>query len=126
LRLDQLSGSRPHTPEYFRHGTVSLFAALDVKKGEVLGQCYRQHRAKESLAFLKEIETHVAAEVAAGKELHLVLDNYGTHKSAAVSRWLVRRAHWHLQFTPPTLRGSIKWNASLPRLPPKLSAEAIS
>jgi hypothetical protein len=110
-----------HTPEYFRHGTVSLFAALDVKKGAVLGQCYRRHRAKEFLAFLKEIETHVAAEVAAGKEVHLVLDNYGTHKSATVARWLVRRPHWHLHFTPT----HASWLNQVERFFAKITTEAI-
>ena len=89
-----------HTPEYFRHGTLSLFAALDVEKGEVLGSCYRRHRAREFLAFLKEIEKHVAADVAEGKSVHLILDNYCTHKAASVTRWLARRPHWHLHFTP--------------------------
>jgi len=89
-----------HTPEYYRHGTVSLFAALDIKSGEVLGKCYRRHRAKEFLAFLKNIEAHLAPEVERGKEVHLILDNYATHKSATVSKWLVRRPHWHLHFTP--------------------------
>lgn len=89
-----------HTPEYYRHGTTSLFAALDVKTGKVLGKCYPRHRAKEFLAFLRKIETHVAQEVASGKEVHLILDNYATHKSATVMKWLVKRPHWHLHFTP--------------------------
>jgi transposase len=89
-----------HTPEYYRHGTTSLFAALDVKSGKVLGKCYPRHRAKEFLAFLRNIESHVAGDVAAGKEVHLVLDNYATHKSATVMKWLIKRPHWHLHFTP--------------------------
>lgn len=89
-----------HTPEYYRHGTTSLFAALDVQTGKVLGKCYPRHRATEFLSFLRKIETHVAAEVEAGKEVHLILDNYATHKSATVMRWLVKRPHWHLHFTP--------------------------
>jgi transposase len=109
------------TPESFRHGTVSLFAALDVKNGAVLGKCYRQHRAKEFLDFLKEIETHVAGEVAAGKEVHLVLDNYGTHKSAAVARWLVKRPHWHLHFTPT----HASWLNQVERFFAKITTEAI-
>lgn len=88
------------TPEYFRHGTLSLFAALDVKKGQVLGNCYQRHRTEEFLSFLKQIEKHVSAEVAAGKSVHLILDNYCTHKAAKVMRWLVKRPHWHLHFTP--------------------------
>lgn len=110
-----------HTPEYFRHGTVSLFAALDVQKGEVLGKCYRRHRAREFLAFLKEIENHVAEEVAAGKHVHLILDNYCTHKSATVSRWLVKRPHWHLHFTPT----HASWLNQVERFFAKITNEAI-
>jgi transposase len=89
-----------HTPEYYRHGTTSLFAALDIKTGKVLGKCYPRHRAQEFLAFLKNIESHVAGEVASGKEVHLILDNYATHKSATIMKWLIKRPHWHLHFTP--------------------------
>ena len=113
--------SEGRTPEYFRHGTVSLFAALDVKKGAVLGKCYRQHRAREFLAFLKEIEAHVAGEVAAGQQVHLVLDNYGTHKSATVARWLVKRPHWHLHFTPT----HASWLNQVERFFAKITTEAI-
>ena len=109
------------TPEYFRHGTVSLFAALNVKSGEVLGKCYRKHRAKEFLSFLKEIEIHVADEVAAGREVHLILDNYCTHKSATVSRWLVKRPHWHLHFTPT----HASWLNQVERFFAKITTEAI-
>jgi transposase len=110
-----------HTPEYFRHGTVSLFAALDVKQGKVFGKCYRRHRATEFLSFLKEIELHVAEEVAAGKQVHLVLDNYCTHKSATVSRWLVKRPHWHLHFTPT----HASWLNQVERFFAKITADAI-
>ena len=89
-----------HTPEYYRHGTTSLFAALDVQTGKVLGKCYPRHRATEFLAFLRKIEEHVAEDVASGKKIHLILDNYATHKSATVMKWLVKRPHWHLHFTP--------------------------
>lgn len=110
-----------HTPEYFRHGTVSLFAALDVQNGRVLGKCYPRHRAKEFLAFLKEIERHVAEDVAQGKEIHLVLDNYCTHKSATVSRWLNKRPHWHLHFTPT----HASWLNQVERFFAKITNEAI-
>lgn len=89
-----------YTPEYYRHGTTSLFAALDVKSGKVLGKCYPRHRAQDFLAFLRKIETHVEEDVASGKDVHLILDNYATHKSATVMKWLVKRPHWHLHFTP--------------------------
>ncbi len=116
-----------HTPEYFRHGTVSLFAALDVKKGEVLGQCYRQHRAKEFLAFLKEIETHVAAEVG-GRQgsapgTRQLWDPQVGNRSAVAGQKTPLATY---TLPPPMLPGSIKWNASLPRLPPKPSAGATS
>jgi transposase len=110
-----------HTPEYFRHGTLSLFAALDVKKGEVLGTCYRRHRAAEFLAFLKEIERHVADDVAEGKSVHLILDNYCTHKAASVTRWLARRPHWHLHFTPT----HASWLNQVERFFAKITNEAI-
>jgi len=110
-----------HTPEYFRHGTVSLFAALDIKKGQVLGKCYRRHRATEFLSFLKDIEAHVAQEVALGKQVHLILDNYCTHKSARVSRWLVKRPHWHLHFTPT----HASWLNQVERFFSKITTEAI-
>jgi len=110
-----------HTPEYFRHGTISLFAALDVKKGEVLGSRYRRHRAREFLAFLKEIEAHVAGDVAAGKSVHLILDNYCTHKAASVTRWLARRPHWHLHFTP----AHASWLNQVERFFAKITSEAI-
>ncbi len=104
-----------HTPEYFRHGTVSLFAALDVKKGEVLGKCYRRHRAAEFLAFLKDIEAHVSEEVATGKHVHLVLDNYCTHKSAAVSGGWLNVPIGTCTSLPLMPHGSIRWNAFSPR-----------
>jgi transposase len=110
-----------HTPEYFRHGTLSLFAALDVKKGEVLGSCYRRHRAAEFLAFLKKIERHVAADVAEGKSVHLILDNYSTHKAASVTKWLARRPHWHLHFTPT----HASWLNQVERFFAKITNDAI-
>jgi transposase len=84
------------THDYVRHGTTSLFAALDIATGKVIGQCYRRHRSSEFLAFLRRIDDSVPAHL----ELHLVLDNYGTHKTAAVRRWLVRHPRFHLHFTP--------------------------
>ncbi len=91
----------PGTPErqthdYKRHGTTSLFAALDAASGKVIGKCYRRHRAKEFKNFLFEIE----ANVPEGIEVHLVMDNYATHKTPAIRNWLARRPHWHVHFTP--------------------------
>ena len=110
-----------HTPEYFRHGTTTLFAALDVKSGEVLGKCYQRHRAREFLAFLKEIEEHVAGDVAEGKSVHLILDNYATHKAVSVTRWLARRPHWRLHFTPT----HASWLNQIERFFGKITSEAI-
>ena len=84
------------THNYLRHGTTSLFAALDVATGFVIGKCYKCHRAAEFLDFLKKI----AASVLGGLDIHIVMDNYATHKTPAVRAWLARRPHWHIHFTP--------------------------
>jgi transposase len=84
------------THDYKRHGVTSLFAALDIATGGVIGKCYRRHRSVEFLNFLKEIDKNVPP----GLDLHLVLDNYGTHKTARVRRWLQKRPRYHLHFTP--------------------------
>jgi transposase len=84
------------THDYKRHGTTTLFAALDVLTGKVIGQCLPRHRHTEFLKFLKTIN----AEVPAGLEIHLVLDNYSTHKHAKVKAWLAKHPRFHLHFTP--------------------------
>jgi transposase len=84
------------THDYKRYGTTSLFAALDVKTGTVIGECHRRHRAVEFRKFLDTIE----AAVPAALDVHLILDNYGTHKTPAIHRWLVRHPRFHLHFTP--------------------------
>ena len=84
------------THDYHRHGTTSLFAALDITTGKVIGRCLRRHRHQEFLRFLDQIER----EVPAGLEVHLVLDNYGTHKAPKVQRWFLRHPRYHLHFTP--------------------------
>ena len=84
------------THDYKRHGVTSLFAALDIATGSVLGKCYRRHRSVEFLDFLKKIEGAVPADL----DIHLVLDNYGTHKTALVRQWLQKRSRYHLHFTP--------------------------
>jgi transposase len=84
------------THDYQRHGTTSLFAALDVKTGKVLGECHRRHRSVEFRKFLDTIEAAVPGDLA----IHLVLDNYGTHKTALIRRWLAKRPRFHLHFTP--------------------------
>ena len=85
-----------HTHDYARHGTTTLFAALDVKSGRVIGSLHKHHRAKEFLGFLRKID----GEVPANLDVHLILDNYTTHKVPAVKRWLVRNPRFHLHFTP--------------------------
>ena len=82
--------------DYTRHGTLSLFAALDTATGRVIGKCFARHRDREFLTFLREIESNVPADL----EVHLVMDNYATHKTPAIRRWLAKRPHWHVHFTP--------------------------
>jgi transposase len=82
--------------DYVRHGTTTLFAALDLATGQVMGQLHRRHRATEFLQFLRTIEQQVPADL----EIHLVMDNYGTHKTPAVSAWFARHSRFHLHFTP--------------------------
>jgi len=84
------------THDYARHGTTSLFAALDVKTGKVIGECHRRHRSVEFRKFLDTIDAAVPASL----DVHLILDNYGTHKTALIRRWLAKRPRYHLHFTP--------------------------
>jgi transposase len=88
--------SERKTHAYERHGTTSLFAALNVATGRVIGKCFRRHRSKEFLAFLKVIDAETPQEL----DLHLILDNYATHKSPPIKRWLLKRSRFHLHFTP--------------------------
>ena len=93
--------SRPlaerRTHDYRRqHGTTSLFAALDVATGEVLGRCFPRHRAVEFRRFLDDIAKAVPEDL----DIHLVLDNYGTHKTAMIHDWLAGQPRFHLHFTP--------------------------
>jgi transposase len=94
---------RPGLPErqthdYKRHGTTTLFAAFNILNGKVIGSCLPRHRGKEFIKFLHQLEKQVPAEL----DLHLILDNYSTHKSAAVQRWLKpkKRHRFHFHFTP--------------------------
>ena len=84
------------THDYERHGVTSLFAALDVATGLALGSCYRRHRHQEFLRFLREIEQIVPADL----DVHLVMDNYGTHKVEQIQRWLARHPRYHVHYTP--------------------------
>lgn len=84
------------THDYVRHGTTALFAALHVKSGAILGECHRRHRSLEFQRFLDTIDRAVPARF----DLHLILDNYGTHKTPRIRRWLLRHPRFHLHFTP--------------------------
>ena len=84
------------THDYVRHGTTSLFAAYDIASGSVIAQSYRRHRHQEFLRFLKLIDAAVPKDL----DLHLVLDNYATHKTPAIHQWLLRHPRFHLHFTP--------------------------
>lgn len=84
------------THDYKRHGTTSLFAALDVMTGKVIGECHKRHRAIEFRKFLNTIDKAVPENL----DIHLILDNYGTHKTPSIHRWLVKHPRYHLHFTP--------------------------
>lgn len=84
------------THDYQRHGTTSLFAALDVATGKVIGQLKRRHRSAEFLQFLKAID----AAVPAAQDIHLIMDNYGTHKTEKERAWFAARPRYHVHFTP--------------------------
>ena len=84
------------TPDYRRHGTTTLFAALNTATGQVLGKCHQRHRTKEFREFLNLVDKSVPKD----QQVHVVLDNYGTHKTALIHNWLVKRPRFHLHFTP--------------------------
>jgi transposase len=84
------------THDYVRHGTTSLFAALDVATGKVIGQTQRKHRHQEFLRFLRTVDAATPPDL----DLHLVLDNYATHKTPAIQQWLLKHPRFHLHFTP--------------------------
>jgi len=92
---------RPGLPErqthdYQRHGTTTLFAALNVLEGTVIGECLQRHRHQEFLRFLDRIDRSVESDL----DIHLVLDNYGTHKHPKVKEWLAAHPRFHMHFTP--------------------------
>jgi transposase len=84
------------THDYKRHGTTSLFAALELKTSHVIGQLHRRHRSREFREFLDVIEAQVPAEL----EVHIIVDNYGTHKTAMIRKWFAKRPRFHVHFTP--------------------------
>jgi transposase len=102
--LDRTQPSLPMKPgragtmthDYKRHGTTTLFAALNVLTGNVIGKCFDRHRHQEFLRFLRIVDTQVPR----GLQIHMILDNYGTHDHADVRAWLAKHPRFHLHFTP--------------------------
>jgi len=86
------------THDYVRHGTTSLFAALEVATGKVVGQCHKKHRHQEFLKFLKHLDASYQEKK--GETLHLIVDNYATHNTPAIRKWLMKHPRFHLHFTP--------------------------
>lgn len=100
------------THDYSRHGTTTLFAALNIATGKVIGEVHRRHRAKEFLAFLRTIDAATPAKLG----VHLVMDNYGTHKTPSVKAWMARHPRFHAHFTPTSsswLNQVERWFATL-------------
>jgi transposase len=105
------------THDYYRHGTTSLFAALEAATGRIIGRCQGRHRQQEFVRFLDQIEQTVPASL----DIHLVLDNYATHKAPKVAAWLKKRPRYHLHFTPT----SSSWLNQVERWFAKITAERI-
>ncbi len=107
------------THDYIRHGTLSLFAAYDAATGRVLGHCHQHHRHQEFLSFLRRIDRAFPDD--GETQLHIVMDNYGTHKTDRVTRWFARRPRFHIHFTPT---GS-SWLNMVERFFAKITTQAI-
>jgi transposase len=100
------------THDYARHGTTTLFAALDIATGAVIGALHRRHRSREFLQFLRAIEANVPTHL----DIHLVMDNYGTHKTPSIKAWFARHPRFHVHFTPTSaswLNQVERWFATL-------------
>ena len=100
------------THDYMRHGTTTLFAALDIATGEVIGEVHRRHRSSEFVRFLRTIEATVPSYL----DVHLVMDNYGTHKTPSIKAWFARHPRFHVHFTPTSaswLNQVERWFATL-------------
>lgn len=106
-----------HAHDYTRHGTTSLFAALDVKAGTVVGKCMPRHRTQEFRRFLDEVERNVSADL----DVHVVMDNYGTHKTKLIRNWFAKRPRWHVHYTPT----SASWINQVERFFALLTERAI-
>jgi transposase len=112
-----LGDSERQTHDYERNGTTSLFAALDIATGKIIGKCYENHRHQEFISFLRLIEQNVDPAC----DIHLVLDNYATHKTPAVKAWLLKHPRFHLHFTPT----SSSWLNQVERWFAKITTERI-
>jgi transposase len=118
-RTQPILGLRPGLParqthDYERHGTTTLFAALNILEGTIIAECQPRHRHQEFLHFLKRIDAAVATDL----DVHMVLDNYGTHKHPKVRKWLADRPRYHLHFTPTSsswLNQIERWFAEITR-----------
>jgi DDE superfamily endonuclease len=110
----------PERRSYVRHGTTTLFAALDVASGFIIGKCHKRHRAVEFLKFLKEID----AQIPEGLDVHIVMDNYATHKTPKIKAWLARWPHYHVHLTP-TSASSIRSSAGSLSSPESRSSEGV-
>jgi transposase len=82
--------------DYKRHGTLSLFAALDTASGQVIGRCFARHRAREFRAFLNTVEARVPSDL----DVHIIMDNLATHKTKAIRDWFARHPRWQVHYTP--------------------------
>lgn len=113
-----LSPGRPErrTHDYIRHGTTSLFAALNVRTGHVIGQCQQRHRHQEFLRFMRRIDQAVPEG-----DVHLIMDNYATHKTPAVRRWFAARPRFHVHYTPT----SASWINMIERLFAEITEKRI-
>lgn len=113
---------RPGLPErqshdYTRHGTTTLFAALDTTTAKVIGQCHERHRHQEFIRFLNLVDQPVPSDL----DIHLIVDNYATHKTEPVKKWLLKRPPYHLHFTPT----SASWLNVVERLFAELTSREI-
>jgi len=121
-RSQPLLPMRPGSPErrssdYWRHGTLSLFAALDVHSGRVFAECHQRHSRREFLSFLRLVESQTPKHL----DIHMVLDNYATHKTSEVVRWLARHPRWHTHFIPT----HSSWLNQVERFFAKITQQAI-
>jgi transposase len=105
------------THDYERHGTTSLFAALDVQSGKVIGKCMPRHRAVEFRRFLARVEKNVPANL----DVHVIMDNASSHKTKLIRNWFARRRRWHVHFTPT----SASWISQVERFFALLTEEQI-